>query len=108
MAVKVAVQLREELDMEINEEVFWTDSKMVLSYIQNTKKRFKTFVATCIHQIKSCTDVLQWQYISTKENPADDCSRGLEMKQNKNVKRWFQGPEFLWKTEMPWDEEKLH
>ena len=60
LAVKIAVQLREELDMEVHDEVFWTDSRVVLGYIQNTKKRFKTFVANRIHQIKSHTDVLQW------------------------------------------------
>ena len=53
LAVKIAVQLREELDMEVHDEVFWTDSRVVLGYIQNTKKRFKTFVANRIHQIKS-------------------------------------------------------
>ena len=78
-----------------------------MGYIQNTKKRFKTLVANCIHQIKNHTDVLQWQYIPTKENPADDCSRGLEMKHNKNVKRWFQGPEFLWGPQTAWREERL-
>ena len=80
LAVKIAVRLRQELDMEVHDEVFWTDSRVVLGYIQNTKKRFKTFFANHIHQIKSYTDVSQWQYISAKENPADDYSRGLEMK----------------------------
>ena len=54
LAVKIAVQFREELDMEVHDEVFWTDSRVVLGYIQNTK-RFKTFVANRIHQIKSHT-----------------------------------------------------
>ena len=107
LALKTAVQLREELDMEVHDKVFWTGSRVVLGYIQNTKKRFKTFVANRIHQIKSHTDVLQWQYIPTKENPADDCSRGLEMKHNKNVKRWFQGPEFLSRPPTAWCEERL-
>ena len=43
----------------------------------------------------------------TKENPVDDCSQGLEMKHNKNVKRWFQGPEFLWRPQTAWCEERL-
>ena len=93
--------------MEVHDEVFGTDTKVVLGYIQNTKKRFKTFVGNRIHQVKSHTDVLQWHYILTKENHADDCSRGLEMKHNKNVKRWFQGPEFLWRPQTAWCEERL-
>ena len=49
LAVKIAVQLREELDMEVHDEVFWTDSRVVLGYIQNAKKTFKTFVANRIN-----------------------------------------------------------
>ena len=104
LAVKIAVQFREELGMEVHDEEFWTDSRVVLGYIQSTKKRFKTFVANRIHQITSHSDVLQWLYIPTKENPADDCSRGLEMKHNKNEKRCFQGPEFLWGPQTTWCE----
>ena len=52
LAVKLAAQLRKELAVEIHEKVFWTDSKVVLGYIQNTTKWFKIFVANRIHQIK--------------------------------------------------------
>ena len=107
LALKTAVQLREELDMEVHDKVFWTGSRVVLGYIQNTKKRFKTFVANCIYQIISHAGVLQWQCIATKENPADDCFRGLEMKQNKNLKKQCQGPEFLWGPQTAWCEERL-
>ena len=74
--------------------MFWTNSRVVLSYIQNTKKRFKMFVANCIRQIKSNSDMSQWHYIQTNENPEDDCSRGLEMKRQSGLKRWFRSPDF--------------
>ena len=47
LAVKQDVQLRKELSKEIHlqESVFWTDSTIVLSYINNMDKRFHTFVA---------------------------------------------------------------
>ena len=80
LAVKVATHLKQELDIKIDEEMFWTDSRVVLTYIQNTKRRFKMFVANRIYRIKSNSDVSQWHYIQTNENLADDCSRGLEMK----------------------------
>ena len=41
------------------DEVFWTDSKVVLGYITNTVKKFKTFVANRVQQIKRKTDVQQ-------------------------------------------------
>ena len=45
LSVKIALLLREQLDIEINMEYFWTDSKIVLGYISSSSKRFKIFVA---------------------------------------------------------------
>ena len=94
LAEKVATHLKQELDIKVDEEMFWTNSRVVLSYIQNTRKRFKMFVANRIHQIKSNSDLSQWHYIQTNENPEDDCSRGLEMKRQSGLKKWFRGPDF--------------
>ena len=33
IAVKVATHLKQELDIKVDEEMFWTDSRVVLSYI---------------------------------------------------------------------------
>ena len=60
------------------------------------------FVANRIYQIKSNSDVSQRHYIQTNENTTDDCSRGLGMKRHSRVKRWFRGPEFLWKPVSTW------
>ena len=75
--MKIACLLKKELDINCVDEVFWTDSKAVLGYINNTVKIFKAFVANRVQQIKEKTDVQQWRYVPTKENPDDDASRGL-------------------------------
>ena len=56
LAVKVAALLKQELHIKVDEEMFLTDSRVVLNYIQNTKRRFKIFAANRIHQIKSNSD----------------------------------------------------
>ena len=48
LSVKIVLLLREELDIEINKEYFWTDSKVLLGHISNSSKRFKIFVANRI------------------------------------------------------------
>ena len=105
IGAKIAKQLKDELDIKIHEERYWTDRKVVLAYIKNTKKRFKVFVANRLHQIRTNSDVTQWYYIKTDDNPADDCSRVLSMKKSKRVKRWFNGPEFLWRSKETWVKE---
>ena len=44
LCVKMACLLKKKLDINCVDEVFWTDRNVVLGYITNTVKRFKTFV----------------------------------------------------------------
>ena len=106
--MKIACLLKKELDINCVDEVFWTDSKVVLGYITNTVKRFKTFVANRVQQIKEKTDVQQWRYVPTKENPADDVSRGLNATRENSSSRWFQGPRFLWQEDKIWEKQTVN
>ena len=76
--VKIALFLREELDIKINKEYFWTDSKVALGHIWKSSKRFKIFVANRIQFIRDNSDIAQWHYVPTACNPADNSSRGLD------------------------------
>ena len=68
---------RKEIDIPVDESVFWTDSSCVISYIQTNEKRFHTFVANRIAIIHNATSASQWKYVNSEGNPADDASRGL-------------------------------
>ena len=46
---KIVALIRRELDVEWKNETFWTDSKMVLGYINVNIKKFKIFVANRMH-----------------------------------------------------------
>lgn len=56
-------------------------------------------MANRISTICSATDVPQWRYVHTTQNPADEASRGLTIGHFLINQRWIEGPEFLWKTE---------
>ncbi|XP_034073841.1 uncharacterized protein LOC117547324 [Gymnodraco acuticeps] len=102
LAVKIDTMLKNELQLQLDQSVFWTDSTTVLKYIKNENKRFQTFVANRISLIRDAMDVSQWRYIGTKENPADEASRGLKADQFLNCRRWIKGPEFLSKPDREW------
>ena len=38
-------------------------------------------------------------YVETTNSPADDDSRGLESRHQEKIKKWFEGPPFLWRKE---------
>ncbi len=73
---------------------YWTDSKVVLGYINNDARRFHVFVANRIQQIRTSTEPSQWRYVASDQNPADHASRGLTVKEL-TESNWFTGPSFL-------------
>jgi len=102
VSVKVSDILNRELRYDEIKEVFWTDSKVVQAYIHNDARRFHTFVANRVQQIRERTVPEQWNYVDGKNNPADDASRGLSPKDLLQSSRWLQGPSFLWDHQDSW------
>ena len=91
LSVKILLLLRKEMTIHlIIKEYFWTDSKVVLAYLYNDVKRFKVYIANRV------------QLIHDKKNPADDTSCGVLPSNAAKVKRWVNGPKFLWKEESTW------
>jgi hypothetical protein len=73
-----------------------------LAYINNEASRFKTFVANRIAIIHENSNPSQWQYVNSKANPADFASRGLRPSDEREIKLWINGPEFLHNDESKW------
>ncbi|XP_071811289.1 uncharacterized protein [Apostichopus japonicus] len=101
LSVKISSHLVRELEFEDISEYFWTDSQVVLGYIQNDARRFKVFVANRVQQIRDHSSPEQWRYVSTTDNPADAASRGLTAVQLTCESNWFTGPSFLWEKDIP-------
>ena len=74
----------------------------VLRYIWNESTRFHTFVANRLALIREGSNVSDWMFVGTKDNPADDVSRGLNVDSLLESHRWIQGPQFLWNSQEHW------
>ena len=106
LATRQDALLRRELDLKLEPSQFWTDSTIVLQYILNQERRFHTFVANRVAEIREKTDVEQWHHVSTKENPADDASRGVAAG-NLGLSRWLHGPTFLLEPQRDWPKTEV-
>ena len=99
LAAVVGVELtefvRSELDFDLDEVVYWTDSTSVLGYIRSTARRYCTFVANRIAVIQSLLSPELWRHVSTDQNPANVASRGQVPDQLPQCNNWFNGPAFL-------------
>ena len=103
LSVKISNMIKKELQLQELDIYFWTDSRVVLGYIANDTRAFKTFVANRVHMIQENSNIEQWKYVSSKENPEDDASRGMNFKKFVNIGRWFQDPKLLWKPQSSWE-----
>ena len=81
LAVKISALIKKELEMKELTEYSWTDSKVVLGYIANDSRAFKTFVANRVQAIQEHCSVNQWM----------------------TFKKWFQGPAHLWEPQQSWE-----
>lgn len=74
VASKMDKMMRAELDLDLKEWLFWTDSTLVLKYIQNEKTRFCTFKVNLMALIRDQSMVSQTKYVNTTTNQADFAS----------------------------------
>ncbi|KAL4008509.1 hypothetical protein ACER0C_002361 [Sarotherodon galilaeus] len=103
LASRMDVMWKKELQMELKDSVFWTDSTSVLKYINNKTTRFRTFVANRVSEIVKVSNAQQWRYVDTDNNPADLASRGLTVQSFlKNKQTWLSGPPFLLLPQEEW------
>ena len=92
--------LKNELDIHLDHEIFWTDRKGCFRVYQ--KWCSLVFVANRVQQIRDHTSPKQWYYVESSSNLGVDSSRGLDSKKKGQIRRWFDGPSFLWSRKQFW------
>jgi len=80
----------------------WTDSTIVLGWLNSQASCLKTYIANRVGQILELTDAKQWNYVSTKDNPADIISRGINARAIDTLELWWKGPYWLMTDESSW------
>lgn len=110
LGAQLGSAVAEALRCSISRHVYWTDSRVVLGWI-NSSNKTKTFVANRIAAINELTESSSWRHVPTSENPADLASRGVELSKVVNSTEqsslWWHGPSFLSQTESSWPSSKL-
>ena len=71
MSVRLKEKLSVEMSYPVHEIRFWSDSEIVLQYISNESRRFKTFVSNRVAEIRSHSEANNWSHIPGDLNPAD-------------------------------------
>ena len=82
--------------------VFWTDSKTALSWLNSDHRKYSQFVAFRVTEILEFSSVKECRWIPSKQNVADEATKWSKFPEISNSCIWFQGPEFLTYSETEW------
>lgn len=81
----------------------WTDSRVVLGWLQGNPRRFKPFVGNRIAEISELVPCGCWRHVQGVDNPADCASRGIFPSQLAEYKPWWHGPPWLGQAQETWN-----
>ena len=105
LAVVLGVQVAQQLTINIKNTYYWSDSLTVLHYIRNTSAKFQRFVTNRVDFILEHSVAADWHFVKGKHNVADLGSRGCAAHKLLNRVEWFEGPHFLYDSDLPYFEE---
>jgi hypothetical protein len=90
------------LNLKINESYLWTDSSIILTWIQGPPTKWKTVVGNRVATIQEETALATWRHAPSQFNPADLISRGLEPSALSTSTLWWKGPQWLTQEPSSW------
>ena len=102
LGMQLSMKVGASLSLPVQQHVFWTDSMNTLYWVRGDSRRFKSFVANRVGDIQTKICPSQWRHVPGLQNPADDCSRGLSVKEMTADSRWINGPPFLHQSPENW------
>ena len=87
-----------------NQSYVWTNSLVVLSWLQGNPHRFKTFVGDRVLEIIKLhvTVPTCWRCVNSADCRADCASRCLFPAKLAQHYIWWYGPDWLWEPESNW------
>ena len=101
LVTKLLLKVSKHLQMK-HGMFLWTDSAIVLGWLQRKPHTLKTFVANRIAEIQRLVEVSQWKHVRTEDNPADLGSRGCTPQELESNPIWWHGPSWLKLPETKW------
>ncbi|XP_055941843.1 uncharacterized protein LOC129971891 [Argiope bruennichi] len=116
LLAKLASKTVSSLNLKIDKICLYSDSTIVLAWINTSLHLLKVFVSNRISRIQELTKEFSWHHVKTCENPADIISRGMTPHQLMNNHLWWNGPQFLQQvtvelsdeSNIPTDDEYFH
>ena len=85
----------------IEKVTYYTDSTTTLLWLRTRHRQLKQYVANRVMKILMRSNLTDWLYVGTHENPADLPSRGALVAELQEQPLWWRGPDFLREQRQP-------
>ena len=82
-------------NLAMREPIFFTDSTIVLAWLNNSPHNLKVFVANRVAKVQELTPASAWRHVRSEDNPADPASRGILPSELLSNNLWWSGPSWL-------------
>ena len=84
------------------ETFYWTDSTIVLAWLNKPPCKWTAFVANRVAKVTQVSDSSKWSHVRSEHNPADLASRGVLPQELIDNALWWHGPEWLHLAQEQW------
>ncbi|XP_072400679.1 uncharacterized protein [Diabrotica undecimpunctata] len=84
-------KVRDSSGINFAKFTFWTDSAIVIQWINSESHVWKPFVSNRIAHIHKNSKANEWRHVPSKENPAYLISRGIDSKTLSTSSLWWHG-----------------
>ncbi|XP_075162598.1 uncharacterized protein LOC142235215 [Haematobia irritans] len=104
LLAELIASLRTDLSLDNkNANIFcWSDSTIVLAWLQKPPSSWTTFVANRVSKIQNLVGKECWRHVKSEHNPADIISRGVRPQELIGSTLWWYGPSWMKLSSADW------
>ncbi|XP_041448477.1 uncharacterized protein LOC121404030 [Drosophila obscura] len=102
LLTELSVAILPQMPLDASQVYFWTDSTIVLAWLNRPACDWTTFVGNRVAKITRCWPRERWSHVRSEDNPADLASRGLGPTELVGNDMWWHGPAWLRGPQSEW------
>ena len=106
LLTRLLIKVQSDLSLNDVSAYAWTDSEVVLAWLQGHSSRWPLFVAHRVAEVQEVLPCSQWKYVSSSQNPADQATRSALHKELQTSQLWWNGPSWLTREAADWPTSK--
>ena len=101
LLTQIIVNTAKILQIPANDWHCWTDSAIILAWLDGRDRAHPVFVQNRVRHILQFTQPSNWHHVPTADNPADCASRGITPRELLHHYLWWEGPPWLKENPVP-------